>query len=82
LNLLWEQYTFSRSGTGRECLSTAEITKQIGSLFSVAQGSESPNLQFYFIYLFIFGGNSGLHTCKTGALPLEPHFQSILLWIF
>jgi hypothetical protein len=25
---------------------------------------------------------SGLHTCKAGALPLEPYFQSILLWLF
>jgi hypothetical protein len=26
--------------------------------------------------------NSGLHTCKTGAVPLKPHLQSILLWLF
>jgi hypothetical protein len=26
--------------------------------------------------------NSGLCTCKAGALPLEPHFWSILLWLF
>jgi hypothetical protein len=26
--------------------------------------------------------NSGLHTCKTGALQLEPHIQSVLLWLF
>jgi hypothetical protein len=28
------------------------------------------------------GLNSGLCTCKAGALPLEPHLQSILLWLF
>jgi hypothetical protein len=26
--------------------------------------------------------NSGLHACKAGTLPLEPHLQSILLWLF
>jgi hypothetical protein len=26
--------------------------------------------------------NSGLCLCKLGALPLEPQFQSILLWLF
>jgi hypothetical protein len=28
------------------------------------------------------GLNSGLHVCKAGALLLEPHLQSILLWLF
>jgi hypothetical protein len=28
------------------------------------------------------GLNSGLHTCKAGTLPLEPHLQSMLLWLF
>jgi hypothetical protein len=27
------------------------------------------------------GLNSGLHTCKAVTLPLEPHLQSILLWL-
>jgi hypothetical protein len=36
------------------------------------------------LYLFLFfwwdwSLNSELHTCKTGALPLEPHLQSLLL---
>jgi hypothetical protein len=26
--------------------------------------------------------NSGVHTCKADAVPLEPHLQSILLWLF
>nr|XP_020014905.1 tumor necrosis factor ligand superfamily member 10-like isoform X3 [Castor canadensis] len=29
-----------------------------------------------------WGLNSGLHTCKTGALLLEPNFQLFLLWLF
>jgi hypothetical protein len=29
-----------------------------------------------------WGLNSELYTCKVGILPLEPHFQSILLWLF
>jgi hypothetical protein len=26
--------------------------------------------------------NPGLHTCKVGAVLLETHLQSILLWLF
>jgi hypothetical protein len=26
--------------------------------------------------------NSGLYTCKAGALSLELHLRSILLWLF
>jgi hypothetical protein len=26
--------------------------------------------------------NSGLHACKAGTLLLEPHLQSVLLWLF
>jgi hypothetical protein len=26
--------------------------------------------------------NAGLHTCRGGALPPEPHLQSIMLWLF
>jgi hypothetical protein len=29
-----------------------------------------------------WGLNWGLHTCKAGALPLQPCLQSILLWLF
>jgi hypothetical protein len=44
----------------------------------------------YFIYLFIYlfiywwdwSLNSGLCTRKAGALPLEPHLQVIVLWLF
>jgi hypothetical protein len=35
-----------------------------------------------FLLLLGLGFESGLHTCKTGTLPLEPHLQSILLWLF
>jgi hypothetical protein len=34
------------------------------------------------VFLVGLSLNSGLCTCKTGALPLEPHLQSILLWLF
>jgi hypothetical protein len=27
------------------------------------------------------GLNSGVHACKAGTLQLEPHLQSILLWL-
>jgi hypothetical protein len=49
------------------------------------------NLEAYlnvFLKCLLFWGgvdcglNSGLHTCKAGALPLEPHLQSILLRLF
>jgi hypothetical protein len=33
-------------------------------------------------FLWNWGLNSGLHACKTGALLLEVHLQSILLWLF
>jgi hypothetical protein len=39
----------------------------------------------FFYYLFIYGEmglTSGLHTCKAGALPLEPQLQPILFWLF
>jgi hypothetical protein len=42
--------------------------------------SESP--EGFFFFLMGCGLNSGLHTCRAGALPLEPHIQSILLWLF
>jgi hypothetical protein len=29
-----------------------------------------------------WGLNSGLRVCKAGTLLLEPHLQSILLWLF
>jgi hypothetical protein len=37
----------------------------------------SPN----FFFLVVLGLKSGLQTCKAGALSLEPHLQSILLWL-
>jgi hypothetical protein len=40
----------------------------------------------FFFHFFLcvenFGLNSGLHACKAGTVPLEPHLQSILLWLF
>jgi hypothetical protein len=39
---------------------------------------------FCVVVLFWWGWglNSGLCGCKAGALLLEPHLQSILLWLF
>jgi hypothetical protein len=39
-------------------------------------------LYFYFVFWLDWGLNSGLYTCKVGASLLEPHLQSILLWLF
>jgi hypothetical protein len=35
-----------------------------------------------FIYLFIYLFKWWLHACKADTLLLEPHLQSILLWLF
>jgi hypothetical protein len=35
-----------------------------------------------FFFWWDWGLNSGLCICKAGALQLEPHFQSILVWLF
>jgi hypothetical protein len=40
------------------------------------------SFSFSFFFFGEMGLNLGLHACKTGALPLEPHLQSILLWYF
>jgi hypothetical protein len=37
---------------------------------------------FLLSLLLLFGLNSMLQACKTGAVLLEPHLQSILLWLF
>jgi hypothetical protein len=41
---------------------------------------------FFVLFCFLVGlefdSDSGLCACKAGALPLEPHLQSILLWLF
>jgi hypothetical protein len=37
---------------------------------------------YLFIYLWDWDLNSGLCYCKGGALLLEPHLWSILLWLF
>jgi hypothetical protein len=36
----------------------------------------------FFFFGRDWGLNSGLCTCKPGALPIDPHLQSILLWLF
>jgi hypothetical protein len=39
----------------------------------------------FFLFVCLFGEtglNLGLHASKTGTLPLEPHLQFILLWLF
>jgi hypothetical protein len=35
-----------------------------------------------FFFFMDLGLNSGLCDCKAGTLPLEPHLQSIFLWLF
>jgi hypothetical protein len=35
---------------------------------------------FSFLFCWDRGLNSGLHACKAGALLLQPHLQSILLY--
>jgi hypothetical protein len=39
-------------------------------------------LSFFFFFWWDWSLNSGICAWKAGALPLEPHFQSILLWLF
>jgi hypothetical protein len=34
------------------------------------------------VCVMALGLNSGLHNHKAGGFPLEPHLQSILLWLF
>jgi hypothetical protein len=38
--------------------------------------------KLFFFFCWDWGLNSGICTCKAGALLLEPHPQSILLWLF
>jgi hypothetical protein len=40
------------------------------------------SLELFFVCVWVMGLNSGLHTCKAATLTLEPHLQSILLWLF
>jgi hypothetical protein len=44
--------------------------------------SSSPVFFFFFFFWLDWSFNSGPHTCKAGALLLEPWRQSILLWLF
>jgi hypothetical protein len=41
-------------------------------------------IQLFSVQLFFWGRglNPGRHVCKSSALPLEPYFQSIVLWSF
>jgi hypothetical protein len=41
-----------------------------------------PGMNLLFFFWWTWGLNSQLCTCKAGALPLEAHLQSILLWLF
>jgi hypothetical protein len=34
------------------------------------------------VFFFSWGLNSGLSICKPVVIPLEPHFQFIVLWLF
>jgi hypothetical protein len=38
-------------------------------------------LKLTFFFLWIWGLNSGLYSCRADALPL-PHLQTIFLWLF
>jgi hypothetical protein len=39
-------------------------------------------LDLGFWFFILVGLNSGLHACKAGTLPLEPHLQSCLdFWV-
>jgi hypothetical protein len=40
------------------------------------------NTYYIFFFGWDWGLNSGLHTCKVGALLLELHLQSVLFWLF
>jgi hypothetical protein len=40
------------------------------------------HFNLFFFFWWDWGLSSGLHTCKAGALSLEPHFQSILFSLF
>jgi hypothetical protein len=54
--------------------------------FLVGSGTQHGGLLLMLFFFFSFGGtcslNLGLYACKAGALPPEPHLQSILLWLF
>jgi hypothetical protein len=39
-------------------------------------------LYFFLLLLLVLGLNSGPRACKAGILLLEPHLQSILIWLF
>jgi hypothetical protein len=46
-------------------------------------GGHAKRFQHCVSFVFWWGqGGAGLHAHKAGALPLEPHLQSILLWLF
>jgi hypothetical protein len=46
--------------------------------------AKAENTEYFFFFSFWQdrGLNSGLRTCKTGTLLLEPLLQFILLWLF
>jgi heme/copper-type cytochrome/quinol oxidase subunit 4 len=56
------------------------LSKDLSILFIFSINQVSFHLFFFFWWDWRL--NSGLSTCKADALQLEPHFQSILLWLF
>jgi hypothetical protein len=54
-----------------------------GLLLSIPHEMFSSFFIFYLFYFFFFRGtgDSGLHTYKAGALPLEPHLQSFFFQV-
>jgi hypothetical protein len=68
--LAWGQYTSPLLKAART------PGRQLGGQFILA-----PDTVFCFVF-FPWGMNSGLHTCKTGTLPLGPHLHSILFDYF
>jgi hypothetical protein len=45
-----------------------------------SQNGDIITLSFFFWWDWSL--HSGLQACKAGTLPLEPHLQSTLLWLF
>jgi hypothetical protein len=71
-------------GVSHQCVTLSTLLSadlklsEIEHLFTV----ENPKFKIFFFFLWNWSLNSGLCTCKAGALPLEPHLQSILLCLF
>jgi hypothetical protein len=46
------------------------------------EGKDYDLFTSFFFFWWDWGFNSALCTWKVGTLPLEPHLQSLLLWLF